>query len=44
MDNAHPRLEWRDEPVCDIIRESTAERQFHQSLVYTNFLETPFRG
>ena len=40
MDDADSRLEWRDESVCDIIREPTAERQFYQQLVYTKFLET----
>ena len=38
MDNADSQLEWSDESIRDTFREPTAEQQFRQQLVYTNYL------
>ena len=38
MDNADSKLERSDEPIRHTFREQTAQQQFHQQLVYTNYL------
>lgn len=39
MDDANSRLEWRNELVCDIIREPPAQLPFYHPLFEQNLLQ-----